>query len=463
MEKENAAYDAIIIGGGLAGLTCALALSSKGKRVCLLEKEPVVGGYQVPFKRRGFLFDACLHCVAEAHEGGPVLGALESAGLKTPPAFVRLDPSLCFVFPDKTYAVPPNPQDFRALLKDEFPREAAGIDKMFEKMDRIYEGVEKLPEITPIIEECGGMVFQQILDECVSDKRLQGVISGFWGYLGLPPSRASALVLTAFIASVCNRGNYFPAQGIEGILHPLENGIREKGGKIFLKRKVKKILVQDGKAQGVLLESGEVIKGKAVISNADAIATFFQMVGEEHLPGDFVRQLGQLKPSLSAFSVYLGVKNDPPIPGNLSLANIIFTDDDMEGQYQAILRGAVEEMPYAISIPTLVNPSAAPAGHHIISLVVPMPHRLPGMRNWREKKEEFTGRIIRVAEKIIPGLTERIVVKVGGWDYTPEMIALRPNNQTPIEGLWLTGHWTVPGIGIHSVIRSGHITASMIP
>jgi prolycopene isomerase len=307
------------------------------------------------------------------------------------------------------------------------------------------------------------------------------VISGFWGYLGLPPSRASALVLTAFIASVCNRGNYFPAQGIQGILNPLENGIREKGGKIFLKRKVKKILVQDGKAQGVLLESGELIKGKAIISNADAIATFFQMVGEEHLPGDFVRQLGHLKPSLSAFSVYLGVKNDPPIPGNLSLANIIFTDDDMEDQYQAILRGAVEEMPYAISIPTLVNPSVAPAGHHIISLVMPMPYRLPDMQNWREKKEEFTERIIRVAEKIIPGLTERIVVKeaaspdtfvrytansggaVGGWDYTPEMIALRPNNQTPIEGLWLTGHWTVPGIGIHSVIQSGHITASMIP
>lgn len=481
MKHGNTEYDAVVIGGGLAGLTCALALSNRGKRVCLLEKEPNLGGCQVHFKRKGFLFESCLHCVAEAREGGPILGALASAGLDPPPAFVRLDPSLSFVFPDRTYAVPPKWNDFLSMLKKEFPGDAAGIDRIFEKMDRIYEALGKIPEVTPIIGECGEMVFQQVLDECVSDRRLQGAISGFWGYLGLPPSRASALFLGAFIASVSHHGTYVPAKGIQGLLQSLEDGLREKGVNISLKSKAKKILVRDGRARGVLLESGEVISAQAVVSNVDATTTFFRMVGEEHLPDDFSRQLRRLTPSLSAYSVYLGVKGTLAVPENLSLANLVYPSYDMESQYQAALRGAVEEMPYAISIPTLVNPSLAPKDHHILSLVMPMPYRLPGMESWRARKGEFTERFLRVAEAVIPGLIEHIVVKeaatpdtfvrytgnrggaIGGWDYTPENLALRPDNQTPLEGLWLTGHWTVPGIGIHAVIQSGHITASMIP
>jgi phytoene dehydrogenase-like protein len=479
MSRHRTEYDAIIIGGGLAGLTCANALLSKGKRVCVLEKEPKPGGCQSYFRRKGFTFESCLHSVAETYEGGPVAKVLESIGVEVP-SFVRLDPAFNYIFPDKTYSVPQRMQDYKNDLKKEFPPEASGIDQMFHAMDRVYIGLGKLPEITPVIEDNAGLVFQDLLDKFINDRKLQAVISGFWGYLGIPPSRVSSLILSGFNASIGNHGNFFPGKGVLGILGPLTNGITSRGGEIFTDSAVSKIVMTNGKAGGVLLKSGESIRGKAIVSNVDALTTFFDMVGEEYLPAGYSEQLKRLKPTLSAFSVYLGVSNEFPLPENLSVANLVYPSYDMERQYEAIRGAEIEEMPYALSIPTLVNPSVAPSGSHIISLFMAVPYRLPDKSGWSEKKEEYTRRILRSVEKVIPDLQKRIVVKesatpdtlvrytansfgaVGGWDYTPETIARRPGNQTPIEGLWLTGHWTIPGVGIHGVIQSGYITASMI-
>ena len=204
------------------------------------------------------------------------------------------------------------------------------------------------------------------------------------------------------------------------------------------------------------------------------------MIGEEYLPSDYQGQLKELNPTLSAFSVYLGVKDDNLIPDGFSVANLIYPDNDLDHQYRAILKGEIEEMPLVVSIPTLVNKDLAPPGHHILSIFTAIPYRLAGMNSWRERKEEYTERLISQLEKWMPGLRQNIVVKeaaspdtllrytgnregaVGGWDYTPHSIFNRPANKTPIAGLWLTGHWTAPGVGVHGTIQSGCLTASLI-
>jgi len=476
MKKE---YDAIIIGGGLGGLTCALGLIGKGMRVQLFEKEPKVGGCQAYFKRKGFFFESCMHSVAETYDKGPVLTALSAVGLDPLPEFVRLDPSFCFIFPDKTYAVPPAVSDYKSLLKSEFPDETAGIDRIFDTMTAVYEGLGRLPEITPIIERYGGSVFQEMLDECLTSRRLQAVISGFWGYLGLPPSKTSALILSAFNASICNHGNYFPAGGITVLVDKLKDAIHEKGGEISCKSPVEKILIREGRACGVRLAGDEEIFANVIISNIDATATLLKMVGEAHLPSDFISRFKNLQPTLSAFSVYLGIDGKQGLPENVCVANLIYPGDNLEQQYEAVLKGELESMPWVVSIPTLVDPQMAPSGHHILSLFAPMPYRLSGMKRWRERKAEYTDRFIRLASTLIPGLLKRIVVSESatpdtlvrytgnrkgalGWNYTPESIAGRPDNKSPVPGLWLTGHWTVPGVGVHGAIQSGYITSQAV-
>jgi len=474
-------YDCIVIGGGLGGMVCSLALLKRGKRVLLLEKGHMVGGCQGYFTRKGFLFEACLHSVAETHVGGPVMKVLSSLDMKILPSFVQFDPSLPFIFPDAAYAVPKGKKNYLALLKKLFSEETDGIEKIFRKMDDIYDGIGKLPEVIPSVERYSGKVFQELLDECINNKRLKAIISGFWGYLGIPPSRASALILSGFNGSICNHGNYLPEGGITHLVKPLADSIRGKGGEIRLKSPVKKIVLKEGRATGVILENGEEVEGRAVVSNVDANLTFFSMVGEENLPIAFADRLKQLTPTLSAFSVYLGIEGDTAIPSGLCPANLVYPSDDMDAQYEAILKGDIERMPYVISIPTLVNPSLSPAGHHIVTLFAPMPYRIKDFGGWEEKKPEITERLIKVAEGVIPGLRQIIVVKdsaspdtlfrytgnamgaVGGWDYTPHSLANRPANETPIKNLWLTGHWTNPGVGIHGVIQSGYMTANLIP
>jgi len=474
-------YDAIVIGGGLGGLTCALALVNKGKKVRLLEKMHMVGGYQGYFIRKGFFFEPCFHSVAEASPDGAVARALASLKLNEVPAFVKLDPTARIIFPDEIFTMPSGFLDYTAVLKQKFPRETSGIDRMFRTMSDIYQGLQGFPGKKSVVERFRGMVFQDILDESVSDKRLMAIISAFWGYLGLSPTRASALVYSAFFASLYTLGSYFPRSGITGLVKLVQQAIIERGGEISLKCPAKKILIEQGKASGVILETGETIRADAVISNTDATTTFFHMVGEQHLPAVFVRQLKKLKPTLSSFSVFLGVKNSGIIPPEIAAGNIIvFPEGDFHSHSEAILEGKLENAPFCLAVPTLIDSSLAPPDHHIISLHTAVPFRPPGTACWKEKKGQYTERLIKLTEKVIPGITRQIVVKVaatpdtlvhftgnykgavGGWDYTPDTDAHRPGNKTPVEGLWLTGHWTFPGVGVHSVIQSGCLTASMV-
>lgn len=164
----------------------------------------------------------------------------------------------------------------------------------------------------------------------------------------------------------------------------------------------------------------------------------------------------------------------------LAPATCCFPGYDPDEQYLATEKGEIERASFWIGIPTLTNPLMAPEGHHLIVLYVPVPYRLEGI-DWRRGKQDYTQRVINMAERAIPGLRKNVVFvdaaspdtlvrytgnsqgAVAGWACTPEADALRPANTTPIEGLFLAGHWTVPGPGTGSVTHSGWLAASLIP
>ena len=127
-------------------------------------------------------------------------------------------------------------------------------------------------------------------------------------------------------------------------------------------------------------------------------------------------------------------------------------------------------------MPTLSDPELAPAGEHLLILtsLVRSGAGLP----WRDEKERVTARMLRMAERRVPGLGRHLrFVETGtprtmerytrnsegaayGWELSPSRVGPgRPGNRTPLAGLHLVGHWTQPGGGIYGVVSSGIQTA----
>jgi len=472
-------YDTIIIGGGLGGLVSACALLKKGQRVILLEKGHMVGGYQVFFKRKSFIFEPSVHITAETGKGSAVTQILSDLGISDEIEFSPLDPVYCLAFPDETITVSRNHLDFIDLLKDKFPDEKKGIDSLFDEMAKILRGLESFPEIAPIIAQYAPNSFKDFLDKFVEHPELKTIIGGLSAYFGMPLSRISCVALAAFSQTILVDGGYMPVGGVTKLGRLLEDKIKELGGKILLKSPADKIVIENNKTAAVVLENGEKIDCANVVSNADATHTFFQMVGEENLPSEFVSRIRRLKTTESAFCVFLGVKSEGLGWEERAEATLVFPDYDLERQYKAMQKGDVENANFCLGIPSKTNPSFAPPGHDVVMIFSPVPFEIEGI-HWKDRKEEFTQRLINLADKVMPGLKDNIIVTdastpltlhrytgnrygaVGGWAYTPESDMLRPENKTPVGGLYLAGHWTFPGAGINNVIKSGMMTASMI-
>lgn len=125
-----------------------------------------------------------------------------------------------------------------------------------------------------------------------------------------------------------------------------------------------------------------------------------------------------------------------------------------------------------MTVPTLVDDSLAPENEHLLILTALLPYTATD--SWKQKKQQYVDKIVSIAEHYIPTLSEHIVfIDAGspatmerytqnyqgaayGWDVSPEQVgALRAQNQSPIEGLYFSGHWCSPGGGIYGVSLSG--------
>jgi len=187
-----------------------------------------------------------------------------------------------------------------------------------------------------------------------------------------------------------------------------------------------------------------------------------------------------MRPSLSYFMVFLGL--DLPLQ-EMGLCHHIdyFSTFDIESIFRTQMSGQLKEEAISIGmvIPTLLDPQLAPTGNHILTLSLITPYW--GRIYWAERKEEVASELIHTAEKIIPGLSQHIRVQAistphtlerytgnfegaaYGWEQSPDQAGPRRlPPRTPIENLYLAGHWTFPGGGVASVAVSGRIAAQEI-
>jgi phytoene dehydrogenase-like protein len=252
------------------------------------------------------------------------------------------------------------------------------------------------------------------------------------------------------------------------------------GAEIALNAPVSHIIVNGGQATGVVLENGDYHTASVVLSSVDPRLTFMKMVGADHLPDEFVEDVGHYKFRGSSGKVNLALDGLPDftslpgagahLRGAISISPSV---DYMERAYDDAKYGRYSQQPYVdMVIPSLTDPSVAPPGKHVMSCFVQYaPYRLED-GNWDDEREAFGDAVIDTVAQHAPnlkklilhrqvltpldlerefGLTEGNIFQ--GELTLEQLFFLRPaagwaNYRTPIRHLYLCGSATHPGGGI---------------
>ncbi|MEE4354352.1 MAG: NAD(P)/FAD-dependent oxidoreductase [Desulfatiglans sp.] len=469
MEKKTTEgkYDVVIIGAGIAGLVCGATLAQAGKRVKLIEQHSLAGGYCTSFKRKGFTFNAAAVRINGAGRGEVLYNVLERLGLEKRLSFHRIEPLFKIISPEGSFYITKDFEQYKQLLYDNFPKQESKISDLFSTLQTIHQTSTTSPDLLKYRD----MSFKQLVESYVKDSRVLFYLTAI-ADSALPPSRTSAIFFAKTLLEHFAQGTYIVEGGSQNLSNALADSFQEHGGELELGTMVEKIIVQDGKATGIRTTQGEQIDADVVVSNGAAISTFFNLVGKEHLSQDFISDIQRKEVGLPSFFVYLGIDMDPRAVGFDAVDTFLWESFDTDMGLSIPLKGQFP-LPYCeIIAPTLIDKTQAPEGCHTLGIISYAPYDIKG-KDWREEKDHFTEAIIKMVEQVIPGLSDHIVVKdaatpltmerytlntqgaVMGWALSPEMYFAKPERKTPIDNLYLAGHWTTPATGIIGVTVSG--------
>jgi phytoene dehydrogenase-like protein len=500
--------DLIVVGGGHNGLVCAAYLARAGRRVLVLEANPVVGGAAVNKEiAPGCTLPACAHILHLLHprviadldlaghgltfaarnmvtvalgpDGGhlvlrggevtPSLQEVSTADAAALPGFhARLARFAAALRPFQTEAPP--------RLRDMSRGDRWVLAKLAWRLRRL--GRRDLREFLRI----AAMNVADILEESFESDLLKGVLA-FDAVLGTsfgPRSPGSVFTLLYRLAGQIEGhagALALPRGGMGAAVEAIAAAARAQGAEIRTGARVERILVEGDRAAGVELASGERIAAGTVVSNADPQATFLSLLGPEHLDTGFVRRVSNLRMRGLAAKLHLVLDGLPQVPG-LSEAElgerlvIAPGIDHLERAFNHTKYGEYSERPaMEITIPTVADPSLAPEGRHVLSAVVLYaPYHLE--QGWQTAREAFADRVVETLAAYAPDLPERIVARElvtptdlerdhgmtgGHWHHgdlsLDQMLMLRPvpaasQYAAPVPGLYLCGAGTHPGGGV---------------
>ena len=472
--------DAIVIGSGIGGLVCADLLAQGGMKVLLLERHFMLGGFCSTFRRKGFIFDAATHFYPLLGNPTTLTGKV-LRDLEIPTEWIKMDPVDRFHLPGlPTFEVPADFGKYLDQLKAWFPEEAAAIDRYFAEVRQAYlygllyyfKGVDN--EQARRLE---GYTITEKLDEHFRDARLKAILMADAPHWGSLANRTSYL-FDAMLRLSYFLGNYYPRGGSQKFADDLGEALKARGGWILKCAGVEQILIENGKVQGVRIRTRSkrlseeyVVRAPVVISNADAMHTYRDLVGEEHCGRWMMEYLEALQPTYPCFLMHMGVRGADP-------AALEAADGYHWSSYD--LGDAIRNV-FKVFVPTRFDPTLAPPGCQIVIIQKLTPVRLEEITDWPAHKAAVEAGIMERLRELLPGIDNQIVLRLSasawtsfyytnnwqgamlGWEMSPSQLgSARLPNSTPVENLYLVGHWTQPGGGITPVIVSAQRVARRI-
>ena len=491
-------YDVVVIGAGLGGLSGATMLARNGLKVLLLERHNVPGGYATSFVRGRFEFEVALH---ELSNIGPedLRGALyrylEYLGVAPKMQFLIVPNLYRSVFPGLDVTLPAGREPFEEKLCETFPDEREGIRRFLARVfdfGRDFARIIKergvgnplvMPFRFPHFFRYLPTTWGQVLNQDVSDPLARAVLSQYWGYVGMPPSRISFVYLATTLASYVRRGPAFPVGRSQSLSNAFLTTFEELGGEARMNCGVRRITLQGERVTGVITEEDEEIQADWIVSNADPVTTCRELIGIDKVPARFFARLQSSEVAASTVNVYIGVDQSAGQLGLKEHEVFINEDHDFEKHYEGTKNLAPPEA-IALTCYNAVYPDISPPGTSMVVLTA-----LKFGEPWYEvqpdkyvdTKNRIADAMLRIAEKVSPGLREfaevvevstpltnmRFAGTMGGSIYgfnqpPRDNMVWRMGHRGPLEGLYFVGAWTQPGGGFEPCMMSGQMAGGAI-
>ncbi len=433
MTIQNDKYSLIIIGGGITGLSSAIAYAkncdtSKNK-VLLLEQQNVVGGMVTSFRRKGFLFDTS-QLISDPKDLFEYLG-INLNLKKFQNYFARI-----FLVKDgavKKICIPNGYENFRNMLINKYPEDIKAINNFFDYSKKMFDEIKYLKvevsffDIIKILIKCHRTVFtsRKTFNEYFNsfgfkNKEISEIFDVFAAFSGLPAERAVALMTTSAMNTSLD-GTFRPEKGFIQFPHALKKRAIELGCEIKTKSKVEKIIIDNGKAIGVKLNDDTIIKADNIITTADPKVMMNDLVGKESLKSiskKYASKIDNVKMSTSSITISLGLddKIDLDALGMDCGYNVITTG---EGTFEYLFK-AFDKGEYLLNENkfhcAVICPSLTTGGKQVVTIrVVPMPMndwthwRKNDFERYKKEKHKIASFYIKQVEMyLIPNLKEHI-------------------------------------------------------
>lgn len=505
--------DVVVVGGGPNGLVAACYLAKAGLKTVVLERRPVVGGIAVTEEfAPGFKVSSVLHTA------GPFLPSiardlgLDRHGLSTIETEARvfapaLDGPSITLYADARKTA--------AGLERLSAHDAKGYLAFQDSLSRIGRLLEPFLTMTPPsiddpslsemwqllgvgrkfralpkkdafrLLRWGPMAVADLVAEFFETELLRAAIAarGIYGVFAGPWSAGTSLGILVGAALDGNAagGATFVRGGLGGLTQALLSAARSLGVEVRTGAEVVRVATRDGVAVGAVLENGEEVLGRAVVSNADPKRTLLGMVDPVDLDPGFLQKIRNYRARGSVAKVHLALNGLPTFTAAKNGATAALSGrihigpdvDYLERAFDAAKYGDFSAAPYCdVTIPTLTDSSLAPSGKHVVSVVAQFaPTRLKE-GDWKSRREALGDAVVETLAAYAPGLPGLVAHRqvltpldleetyglTGGQVFHGEIaldqvFTMRPllgwaQYRTPLSGLYLCGSGTHPGGGV---------------